>query len=235
MTAQKAGIPGSGGGVPPAKGMEYCFRVVSKISKSSKAETNQPKVDVYCTELHSDRVQWVESTRKQMELKQIASLDGARESEPVEIKMSLTKMFPPAPKSICGESNGSPCLTSLPVNIAPANATEDFKSKPALAVMEGARYSRTAPIKAAYDQKWEVERVSVADILAEKDEEGKPIDGKDKKGKEENALDAVEEDHSKATPPWRSAHMQRTSQRREKALLDIRACSTKTRSCSQTT
>ena len=76
MTAQKAGIPGSGGGVPPAKGMEYCFRVVSKISKSSKAETNQPKVDVYCTELHSDRVQWVESTRKQMELKQIASLDG---------------------------------------------------------------------------------------------------------------------------------------------------------------
>ena len=80
MTAQKAGIPGSGGGVPPAKGMEYCFRVVSKISKSSKAETNQPKVDVYCTELHSDRVQWVESTRKQMELKQIASLDGAREA-----------------------------------------------------------------------------------------------------------------------------------------------------------
>ena len=142
MTAQKAGIPGSGGGVPPAKGMEYCFRVVSKISKSSKAETNQPKVDVYCTELHSDRVQWVESTRKQMELKQIASLDGARESEPVEIKMSLTKMFPPAPKSICGESNGSPCLTSLPVNIAPANATEDFKSKPALAVMEGARDTR---------------------------------------------------------------------------------------------
>lgn len=180
ITSQKAGIDGSGGGAPPAKGMEYCFRVVSKV-KSVKATTNKPKVDVYCTELHSDRIQWVESTRKQMELKQIASLDG---SQDVELKLKASKLYPPAPKSICGESPGSPCLTSLPVNIPPANATEDFKVKPALAAMEQPRYSRAAPIKAAFDQKWEVERVSLADQLKEKDEEGKPLDGK--KGKEKN-------------------------------------------------
>jgi hypothetical protein len=34
------------------------------------------------------------------------------------------------------------------------------------------------PIKAAYDQKWEVERVSLADLLAEKDQDGKPLEDK---------------------------------------------------------
>ena len=185
----------------PAKGMEYYFRVVSKISKSSKAETTQPKVDVYCTELHSDRVQWVESTRKQMELKQIASLDGTRDSEPVEVKMSPTKMFPPAPKTICGESNGSPCLTSLPVNIPPANATDDFQSKASFGCHGGARYSRTVPIKAAYDQKWAVERVSLADVLSEKDEEGKPIDAKDKKARPKELVTVEEKTTAKQNHP----------------------------------
>jgi len=188
ITSQKAGIDGSGGGAPPAKGMEYCFRVVSKSLKISTSPASKRDVDVYCTEMHSDRVQWVESTRKQMELKQVTSLDGTKDSESVELRMKATKLFPPAPKSICGEKSGSPCLTSLPVNVPPPNATEDFKAQPALAVMEQPRYSRAVPIKAAYDQKWEVERVSLADLLTEKDQDGKPLEDKKSSPKKKGSL-----------------------------------------------
>ena len=103
MTSQRMGVLGSGGGDVPAKGMEYCFRMIVKNSLVNP--------HVFCCDLHAERSQWVSSIKKQMELNQLSS-NGLQETP--TLRGASHVHFPPAPNTICGVADGSPCLAALP-------------------------------------------------------------------------------------------------------------------------
>ena len=168
LTSQRKGIEGSGGDAPAA-GMDYCFRITTKVASE--------RPDVYCCGLHAERSQWVSSIRDQVKAQQVASHGDLQETP--TLHTAFSKIFPPAPNTICGLKAGSPCLTALDADVPATNTSAGNESsvdapgmeaKDALAAMKPIRWARAMPIKAAAGQEWVVTPVSKHDQKAAKDE-----------------------------------------------------------------